>query len=196
MSGEFGADTFAEDSRERMEPFASDDLNVLTDAIGLMYEQVQEIVVDGDQEGWTVPLTLSKAKALDWLGQFLGVRREPRLTDAEMRVAIDDVAGFRRGTPDSLRGAAWRTLTGNRTVNFYERVGGDAYALTVITYTSETPDPTATEAAIRALKPAGIVLTYLCVDGLTYQQLLADFTDYADLESSLADYIAVRDYMP
>lgn len=194
MSGLFGAEKFAEDSRERLEPFLSTPLGVFLDAIGVMFEQVQEIVVDGDQPGWTVPVTLSDAKALDWLGQFVGVRLAPGLTESQRRQAIDDVAGFRRGTPASLRGAAYRTLTGNRTVAFYERDGGDAYALTVITYVDETPDPAATEAAIRALKPAGIVLTYLCVDGQTYTQLLAGTTDYADVEATFADYIELRDY--
>lgn len=195
MAGLFGATTFAEDSSERLEPWSNDDLEILSGAIGAMFEQVQEIVRDGDQPGWTVPVTLSLAKELDWLGQFVGVRRRPLYTEAQFRTAIDEVSGFARGTRSSLIAAAARTLTGTKTVNFYERNGGDAYALTVITYKSQTPDETATEAAIRAVKPAGIVLTYLCVDGNTYTQVLADHTDYADLEASFADYQELRDYI-
>lgn len=194
MSGAFGAEKFSEDSRERLEPFLNAPLEVLLDAIGVMFEQVQEIVVDGDQPGWTVPVTLADAKELGWLGQFVGVRLAPALTDAEARVAIDAVAGFSRGTPSAIVNAAARTLTGNKSVKFYERAGGNAYDLTVITYSSQTPDPTATEAAIRALKPAGIVLTYLVVDGLTYAQLEADYATYAVVDSTFADYLEVRDY--
>lgn len=194
MSGEFGADKFSEDSRERLEPFFSVDLGVLADAIGLMYEQVQEIVVDGDQPGWTVPVTLDRAKALGWLGQFLGVRLQPFLTDSERRTAIGEVEGFARGTVSAIRAAAARTLTGNKTVNLNERVGGNAYYLSVISYTGETPDPAATEAAIRALKPAGIVLGYQVLDGQTYVDLEGDYTDYADVKSTFADYAAIRDY--
>lgn len=196
MPGAFGAETFTEDAKGRTEPWGSVGLDVLLGAIGEMYEQVQEIVRDGSQPGWTVPLTLSEAKELDWLGQFLGVRREPIYSDADFRRAIDEVAGFSRGTPSSLRNAAYRTLTGARHVNFYERLGGDAYNLTVITYVPETPDPAATEAAIRALKPAGIVLTYICVDGLTYAQLTAEKANYTAVNSSFADYNELRDYLP
>ena len=46
-----------------------------------------------------------------------------------------------------------------------------AYYLTVSTYRSQTPDPAATEAAIRAQKPGGIVLTYRSLDGQTYDQV-------------------------
>lgn len=194
MAGEFGADKFSEDSRERLEPFLNAPLGVLLDAIGVMFEQVQEIAVDGDQPGWTVPVTLSDAKELDWLGQFLGVRVAPSLTDAQKRVAIGDVEGFNRGTVEAIRSAAAETLTGNKTVNLDERVGGDAYALSVTTYVPDTPDSAVTEAAIRAVKPAGIVLTYQVLDGQTYIDIEGDYSDYADVESTFADYAAIRDY--
>lgn len=194
MSGEFGADKFSEDSRERLKPFLDGNLAVYADALGLMFEQVQEIVVDGDQPGWTVPVTLSKAKVLDWLGQFLGVRLQPLLTESERRTAIEKVEGFSRGTPAAMRAAAARTLTGNKTVNIDERIGGNAYNLSVVTYTAETPDASITEAALLALKPAGIVLTYQVLDGQTYVDLEGDYTDYADVKSTFADYAAIRDY--
>lgn len=194
MAGLFGATTFAEDSSERLEPWSNADLKVLSGAIGAMFEQVQEIVRDGNQPGWTVPVTLSLAKELDWLGQFVGVRRRPLYTEAQFRTAIDEVSGFARGTRSSLIAAAARTLTGNKTVNIDERVGGDAYALSVTTYTAETADSAATEAAVRALKPAGVVLTYQVLDGQTYIDLEGDYTDYTDVESSFADYQEIRDY--
>jgi len=194
MSGEFGADTFAEDSRERLEPFLNAPLGVLADAIGAMFEQVQEIVIDGDQPGWTIPLTLDEAKALGWLGQFLGVRLDPFLSDSERRTAIGEVEGFSRGTPAAMRAAAARTLTGNKTVNFDERYGGNPYHLNVITYTDETADPAATEAALRALKPAGIVMTYEVLDGQTYYDLKTNYGSYTVVKSTFADYQALRDF--
>jgi hypothetical protein len=193
MAGTYGAEKFSEDSRERLEPFLSPDLGVLVDAIGVMFEQVQEIVIDGDQPGWTVPVTLSESPALAWLGQFVGVRPRAEYIDETFRVAIGDVDGFSRGTPASMAAAAAKTLTGDKTVNFYER-DGSAYQLTAVTYTSETPDEAATEAALNLYKPAGIILTYVRVDGQVYAELESSYDDYADLESTFADYLAVRDY--
>jgi hypothetical protein len=192
MSGVFGAETFAEVASERMEPFSSVDLEVLIGAIGAMFEPVQEIVFDGDEAGWSVPVTVALATELEWLGQFVGVRREPQLTDAQFRTAITSVAGFSRGTPAALRAAAARTLTGDKRVEFYER-DGDPYEATALTYVGETPSPSATEAAIRSQKPAGIILNYITVDGYTYVVLETLMADYAELESTFADYLAVRD---
>lgn len=198
MPGLFGAETFSEEGEGRLRPWGNESLSILVGAIGVMYEQVQEIARDGDQPGWTVPLTLSLAKELDWLGQFLGVRRSKPTPDADFRVSIGAVEGFSRGTPASIKNAAGLTLTGAKKVNFYERLAGDAYDLTVVTYTTETPNPAATEAAIRSLKPAGIKLTFVVVDGLIYLQLYGELSidTYSELKSTFANYTALRDYKP
>jgi hypothetical protein len=105
---------------------------------------------------------------LRWLGQFAGVKVTPGdSTDAawveRARAEIRNAAGWRRGTPAAIRGAAQEHLTGTKTVRMLERTIS-AYTLTVLVRTSETPDPAAAEAAVRAQKPAGLILTFIVSD--------------------------------
>jgi hypothetical protein len=61
--------------------------------------------------------------------------------------------------------AAQDTLIGARYANVLERVGGNAYALTLVTRPSETPDPARTYAAALTQKPLGMSLTHTLVEG-------------------------------
>lgn len=191
----YGSQKFASVTLERTTPFAGGDLEVLVRAIGEMFEPVSEIVQDGVQPGWTVPFTLEKSAQLGWLGQFVGVRRLPAQSDAEFREAIGVIAGFSRGTPAALKASARRTLTGSQTLIFRER-DGDPYHATVITRTSETPDPSATEAAVMAHKPAGLRFTFMVADGQDYAQLLDDNADYAAVSARFVDYEALQNNPP
>lgn len=108
------------------------------------------------------------AWALPYLAQKAGIGELPAgLTEQQQRDLIRSAPGLRRGTRAALIGAAQRYLTGNKSVIVSER-DGDAYSLTVLTLTAETPDPSATEAAIRSQKPAGLILTYAVVSGATW----------------------------
>lgn len=109
--------------------------------------------------------------ALPFLAQFAGVALRPVSVGESLdtwavyaRDAILRRAGRNRGRPDAIVSAIQQTLTGTKTVRFVERVGGDAYALTIITRPSETPDSAATLAAALTQKPAGIVLTMVQSD--------------------------------
>lgn len=90
-------------------------------------------------------------------------------TDEEWAVyardAIRRQGGKGRGTPDAILSAAEDTLTGNRSGRIIERVGGNAYALELVTRPSETPDPAATLAAAMTQKPAGMSLTHTLTEG-------------------------------
>lgn len=132
------------------------------------------------------------AWALEWLSQQVGLDELPSfLSEAEQRALIRDAPGMRRGTPAAMIAAVQPYLTGSGSVIFVERDGGP-YKLTVVTRTSETPDPDAALAALMNAKPAGIDLTYVISDlevwseavntwdtvdtGLTWHDALTDTT--------------------
>ena len=134
-------------------------------------QPMEDLVRDSDAgTGYSPALDVDRCPPdlLRWLGQFAGVPVTPGdPKDAawvtKAREEIRQAAGWRRGTPRAIREAAQRHLTGTKTVRMLER-DGSAYRMTVLTRTSETPNPAATEAAIRAQKPAGIVLAYIVTD--------------------------------
>lgn len=170
------------------------DLSIYTNALARMFEEVDTYVRDTDEgPGWSILLDVGRTpnKGLGWLAQFVGVTLDDRLADAEQRQRIRQTDGFRRGSPDAIRGAAQPFLTGNQTVQLYER-DGSPYVLTVVTFADETPDPDAVESALRQQKPAGIVLNYQVVDGQIYEQLLENHPTYDDV---LADYATYQDVL-
>lgn len=159
--------------------------------------EVDDVVRDSDSAlGWSAELTAEGTHRTKWTGQLLGVRIPDGLTDAQQRALILDRPATRRGTVGALTSAARMFLTGTQYVGVTER-DGSPYRFTVTTYTEETPDPTAVEAALREQKPAGLVLTYEVVDATSYEasealaaetysarEALAALT-YTDLEAGL-----------
>jgi uncharacterized iron-regulated membrane protein len=183
-----------------MAPLASADasygwsLLILCNAIGTMFQLIDDVVRDSeDGPGWSMLLDLDRTldEALPWLGQFAGVRVISGSTPDQMRQRIRSTDGFRRGTAAAMRGAAQATLTGAQTVLFHER-DGDPYFLSVETYADQTPDPAATEAALLAQKPGGIVLTYRTVTGQTWQQLKDSGRTWADVNTDYPSWGDVR----
>ena len=201
-------DSFADRLYAALAPLAAEDaangwaLLVLCNAIGTMYQELEELVRDTPEgPGWSQLLDVDRCppEALPWLAQFVGVRLLPDSSEAEQRQRIDSTSGFQRGTRDALIGAAQATLTGTKTVIFRERdpAGADPpYSLTVITRTSETPDSAATLRALTAQKPGGLVLTYRTATGQDYVQLKATSATYAIVKTKYHDYTAVRTSEP
>jgi len=196
-------------------PLAQDDestgwnLLVYVNAHGTMFQLVEGLVRDtADGPGWSplLNLQLCPPDALPWLGQMIGVRIPPGVTDpAAQRRWIAETDGWSRGTTAALMGACRATLTGKQRIVFRERDGavyGDggspnyAYHLTVNTYTSETPDPTATLNALLAQKPGGIVLHYATVTGQDYLILQTNHATYADVKAAYATYYGVKTDTP
>ena len=110
-------------------------------SIGEMYEEIIDLAYDtpaGD-DGWTLltDITRVPSKALDWLGQFVGIVPVAGLTDQQKVDRIIAREGFKRGTPEGMRAAAAIFLTGTQSVVLYER-DTSPYHLTVQTYQSET----------------------------------------------------------
>lgn len=165
---------WAEELYARLSPLAIGDEEhgwpflLFCGAIGDLPETIRRIVrVHDDGPGYSRILSASAAPEewLDWLGQFLGVRRVPGLDAQAMRRRITQVAGWDRGQPAAIAAAVRETLAGEKRVILRERDGGDRWQLRIATFDAETPDPAATLAAALAAKPAGIKLTYDAMSG-------------------------------
>lgn len=141
--------------------------------------------------GWEQELDVDTTRSPAWLGQFVGVTIPAGTTLTRSRELVRERRAFRRGSPAALREAAQAHLTGTRRVDLYERDGGAAYQLRVITYTSETPDPSAVRAALEAEKPAGLVLTYEVLSAAPYDSLDATATTYDALDARATTYDAL-----
>lgn len=130
--------------------------------------EVDDLVRDSDtHSGWGVLLDVDNAPdwALSWLAQFVGVTTVPGLDSESQRINIKKSAGFSRGTPASIVAAAKLYLTGNRTVELYEREGSP-WVFRLRTYSAETPFPQRVLDAVEALKPAGTVFIYELQEGV------------------------------
>jgi hypothetical protein len=198
-------ESFAERMYVALAPLAQSDpeqawsLLTYMNAIGVMFQLLDDLLRDSPEgPGWSSLMDLNRCppEALPWLGQFVGVRMPASYTPDQQRARIVATDGWKRGTVDAIKGAASATLTGNKTVFLHERAYNDAYRLQVTTYDSQTPDPSATQAAIVSQKPAGIVLDYQHVRGQTYQQVRDRFASYQLVKTTYASYDAVRNDTP
>lgn len=205
------AGMFAERLYAQMEPYSADDATndwALLSFLGTqsaLSEEIDEYASDGPngEAGWSIVVDLDRAptKALPWLGQFIGVSVDATLDDASQRQQIRDTGGWQRGSPGALAAAPLPYLTGSKTVVFRERDPAacpsfPAYGLTVITYTSETPDSSKVLAALLTQKPAGIVLNYVVRSGQDYQSLYNNFATYQDIYNNYLTYQGVMDDAP
>lgn len=105
------------------------------------------------------------------------------------RSAIREQGAKRRGTPRAILNAVRDTLTGTRYANLLERVGGNAYALTLITRPSETPDAAATYAAALTQKPLGMKLTHTLTEGV----IIDEGTKSIDTSTATIDTATLAD---
>jgi len=198
-------DTFAGRLYGMLAPVAQNDpsagwsLLILCNTIGVPYQLVEDWVRDtAAGPGWSLLLDVARcpSEALGWLGQFVGVRLRAGDNDDANRNRIQSTDGFRRGTLAAMQGAVYPTLTGQKRLFLKERdstaaAPDYAYHLTAITYSNETPDPTATQNALLAQKPGGIVLTYIVQAGQSYDQLRTRFASYAAVVAAYTDYAAL-----
>jgi hypothetical protein len=177
--------------RERTAPLAPDDEAHgyahahLCEALAQALRQVAEIYDPPDPYPPGAPLIDVETCpdwALGWLAQVVGVSLPVGATPDQQRALIRDVSGWKRGTPAALRAIVAATLTGSRTVYFRERHLGDAYALEVVTYTAETPDPARSLAALRTQKPAGIVLSFRVMATWDWEQVVVDNASWAAVD--------------
>jgi len=148
----------------------------------------------GGEEGWAGEFNLDTTVSPGWLGQLAGVE-PPGGTVEQQRLTIR-ARGYTRGTVDSICKAAQATLTGTKRVTVTERADGDAYVIEVITYDSETPSRTATESAVRAVKPASLALTFDVPLGQTWRDLLNSGKTWQQVKDSGLTWDQLRRVVP
>jgi hypothetical protein len=169
---------FADELRYRFAPVMTDDLSVFIGGIAAMFAEI-ELLSREDDDGnppWSQIMDVDLAStefALLWLAQMAGVRVPVGMEIEDMRDFIRLAESRRRGTIAYMVEIAQRYLTGDKTVVVFERVDGFAYRLRIVTRDDETADPDAVEAALLAVKPAGIVLEYGDVDGVTWSEAIS-----------------------
>jgi hypothetical protein len=178
---------------------------ILVGAVAKALGPLFDIVRDTDQgPGWSavldpdrivamLPETVAQ-RVLRWLGQFAGQSFPDGMTAAAMAAQIGTPAAFERGTPDGMAQAVAHTLTGNSYV-FYREREGSPYRVTVVTRTSETPNPAATFNAAKAQKPAGLILTHVITAVRTYLEVgVAGGGTYAGAAATYGTYAAARGF--
>lgn len=189
-------------------PIMSPDLATFIDGVAAMFADAEywsrdRTLDDGSElPGWAILFDVDNPDqtyaGLRWMAQLVGETVPQQVPLDLARQQIHDQPHKRRGTRDSIVNNARVTLTGAQTVILRERdatvtPGEPAYGLTVITYTDQTPDPAATEAAIRAVLPAGIVLNYETLGGWDIAEMeAAGFANIGALEAAHADIGALE----
>lgn len=165
------------------------------DALGVPFERTWELIVE---RGWSslFDVDRSPAWALPWLAQLVGANLIRGLDEDGMRLAIRSINVAKRGTPEAFRAAARQLLTGSRSIKVDERFEGDPYAVRVRTFAAETPDPAAVEAAIRAEKPAFLVLTYAVFAGASFQDVRDSDMTFQQVRDNFATFNDLRTWIP
>jgi hypothetical protein len=187
--------TWGERLYEGMTPIAyadaehGDALRHFLGALGVAHQPLEEVIADTENgPGWAIVFDVDTCPAwgLPWLAQLVGVQLPVGITEAEARDRIRVPVGFARGMVAATVAAAQRKLTGTRKVTVIERVEGNAYQYTVVTRSSETPDPAGTERDIRAEKPVGLLLTYVVSTGPIVDELEGSINDQT---GTVGDYL-------
>ena len=169
---------------------------ILACAVAAMMDPIEFVRDDALGPGYSGLLDLDRAPAdgLGWLSMFAGVRLVGGTT-AVQRARIDSTDGFSRGTAAAIIAAAQGTLTGNKRTALIER-DTSAYRLRVITYAAETPDAAATNRALQAQKPVGLILVHEVRIGQLWSELVAEQASWATTKTTYATWQAVIDKIP
>jgi hypothetical protein len=81
-------------------------------------------------------------------------------------------------------------------VTIIERDGGGVDALTIITYTDQTPDEQTVRADLRRVVPYDLNVTYVVSDGQLWSQVNADYATWADVQAGNATWVVVATAQP
>lgn len=170
-------------------------------AIAAPVAEVAELALDTEtQVGWGPILdpTVCPAKALPWLGQFVGAVVPVGSDETTARAIVMHSPGWARGTPASIIATAQLWLTGAQHVDLEERAGGSAYAVEVTVYEAEVIDLASLTAAVQAALPAGFSLTVTTLAGWTVDEMETQTSadDVAYVESNWATVTAFEQQLP
>lgn len=138
---------------------------------------------------------------LPWLAQLVGATLDPSASEQEQRDTITyATSGWRGGTRAAIADAAKSALTGSRYARIVPHtkpdgsgglMAGTIWDLTIVTRTSETPDPGAVLGAVlrKGAKPAGVVLWHAAYES-TWDQQQAVYPTWDLRDAATWDQIA------
>lgn len=135
---------------------------------------------------------------LPWLGWLVGVD-VAAIPVAYARESVRDASTSQvRGSRNAIQAATLRTLsTPVPAARVYANLGGaDPYLISVVTTTSQTPDPAATLEAATAEKPAGMLLELQVLTGAVIVELEYAFPNIPLLEAEFATVADVSAWFP
>lgn len=202
LSGVFVGDSptsrLAQEVYDKLEPYAEVDeangwaLRSLVESITKMYLDVDDLVRESvtDDPGWSALFDSARVppEAMPWLAQIIGNTLQAGDSLAVTRDKLKWAeSGIQRGSLETMKRAAARLLTGNKTIVVTERVG-DAWHFSIRTRTAETPSSAAVLAALTASKPAGLIMDYATFTGILYQESLANQATYTLSLAAKATY--------
>lgn len=154
------------------------DLTTYVQAIGQMFAEVESYALDTDTViGWSPLWDVDNApsNALPWLAMVVGERVPAGSTDTQARALIRAAPNQDRGQPLAVVNAVKQVLTGGKIIGLRERARSDGTAdndaLSVFTYTSQTPSVAAVQAALARTVPADINIYYQTLTGPTWTSL-------------------------
>lgn len=155
---------------------------------------VERVVRDvGASPGWSRELDPDRTGRPRWAAQFTGDTPPADLSDAQVRRRLVERPHQSRGHPSALVAAAQPLLRGSQSVQVFER-DGSAYRVRVRTYSEETPDAAAVNAALQEAKPGGLLLTLEVVPMTSYAAQEAETAQtYASFESEPAESYAAQE---
>jgi hypothetical protein len=183
---------------ERLEPLMQHDEEngwaglYRCEAIAHMWQGLDQIVMDTDTHaGWTTIADpdATPANWLAWTAFLYGVPLIPGSPEQTQRDTIRELPPQKRATVEALIAAVKPTLTGTKEVDVVERVDHDAYRLDVLTRASETPNPSASEAAALSQKAAALIMEV----STSEPPIIDAFTRTIDSISAEIDKLTIAD---
>lgn len=161
-------------------------------------------VLMGGARPWDVLFDIDDDRArfgLPYVGNYAGVRFPPSVPVDRYALRLARARARAVGTADAIRAEVQQFLPDPAaTVTLVLRMGGDAYRMRIVTYTTQTT--AAAEAAIRArlasgeVVPAGLIWDYVVLAGQTYLTAEGDFATYAGAEAAYPSYADAASVIP
>lgn len=162
--------SIAERMQAQLAPYAEADPDGLLDAFAAGFAaplEICDVARDTDTHiawGTVLDPDAADARLLPWLAQFSGDQLLPSDTVQQRRDRLTSPSNFYRGTVEAIKAEIQPTLTGTQTVLVLERVGGNEFAMTVVTRTAETPNPAVAQAAGRRQIAPWLIASFVVSD--------------------------------
>lgn len=160
-------------------------LGALLAALGAPVAYATAVLTDpaAVADEYTVPFS-----RIPWLAAMAGIDVSTVPNDQRRSIIGDDDWRY-RGSLTAMRLRIGMTLTGAKSVEIVCPYLGDPDRISVTTFASQTPDATATEAAIRAEIPAWMRATIVTnAAGQSYSNMAADYATYATMTATGKTY--------